>query len=70
MVGSQEESQKGEAIVAYVSPNFKTKKALKDAVTKGDRVTVYQPNDMFGNTEKMQQGEHTISVEGPHFCTP
>lgn len=51
----------------YTSTNFKTKKALKDAVSSGQRVTVFQPNDMFGGSPP-QEGE--VSVEGPHSPKP
>lgn len=51
----------------YVSPNFKTKKALKEAVANGEQVTVFQPNDMF-NRGNMATG--TICVEGPHYPKP
>jgi hypothetical protein len=43
----------------YVRPNFKTKKALREAVTRGDRVTVWQP----GPFEAITDG--TDAVEGP-----
>lgn len=50
--------------MAYVDPNFKTKKALKEAVARGDRVTVYSP----GFYPAKQNGrEH---IEGPHFPEP
>ena len=45
----------------YVSPNFKTKKALKEAVAKGDRVTVYEPG--LGTAPVNGKG----CVEGPHY---
>lgn len=51
----------------YVSPNFKSKKALKDAVAKGQVVTVFQPNNMFGIVVP-ENG--TVGVEGPHFPEP
>ena len=51
----------------YVRPNFKTKKALKEAVKAGADIEVFQPNDMFGNTPPTNG---TISVEGPHFPKP
>jgi hypothetical protein len=54
----------------YTDVNFTTKKALKDAVTAGRRVGVYQPNDMFGNTAKVQAGEHRVTLEGPHYPQP
>lgn len=48
----------------YVSPNFKTKKALKEAVTAGQAVTVFAPG--LGNP--VRNGTETIS--GPHFPEP
>jgi len=54
----------------YTNINFKTKKALKDALTAGRKVGVYQPNDMFGATDRLQVGEHKVSLEGPHYPEP
>ena len=51
----------------YVSPNYLTKKALKEAVAKGEPVTVFQPNNMF-NVEPPENGKATI--EGPHYPKP
>ena len=51
----------------YTETNFKSKKALKEAIAKGDKVRVYQPNDMFGVTSKVAIGEHQVSLEGPHY---
>lgn len=48
----------------YVSPNFKTKKALKEAVAAGKVVTVYSP--WIGVPKR--DGEEV--VEGPHFPEP
>ena len=48
----------------YVSPNFKTKKALKEAIAKGNKVEVYSP----GPFSCEQNG--TVSVEGPHYPEP
>lgn len=48
----------------YVDPNFKTKKALKEAVAKGERVEVFSPGPFPAKTD----GEE--SVEGPHFPKP
>lgn len=48
----------------YVSPNFKTKKALKEAVADGKEVTVYSP----GPFPAKQNG--TEYVEGPHYPAP
>lgn len=48
----------------YVSPNFKSKKALKEAVANGERVTVYSPGPFPAN----ENG--TEFVEGPHYPEP
>lgn len=54
--------------MAYVNPNFQTKKALKDAVASGEKVGVYQPNNMFG--VEFNPGQRGIAIEGPHFPKP
>lgn len=54
----------------YTDTNFATKKALKDAVTRGLKVGVYQPNDAFGKTAAVQHGTHTVYLEGPHYPQP
>lgn len=46
--------------MAYVTPNFKTKKELKDAVKSGKTVGVFSPGP-FGCTTN-----GTEYVEGPH----
>ncbi|NCC20044.1 hypothetical protein EOM33_03200 [Candidatus Saccharibacteria bacterium] len=48
----------------YVSPNFQTKKALKEAVAKGEHVTVYSP----GPFPAKENG--TEFIEGPHYPQP
>lgn len=48
----------------YVSPNFSSKKQLKDAVKTGQNVTVFSPGPFPAPT----QGE--TSVEGPHYPKP
>lgn len=50
--------------MAYVSPNFKTKKALKEAVKAGQEVTVFQPG--IGTVPT----NGNICVEGPHYPEP
>jgi len=45
----------------YVDPNFKTKKALKEAVAAGRVVTVFSPGPFPAPTD----GKATI--EGPHY---
>lgn len=52
----------------YVSPNFKTKKALKEAVANGDQVTIFQPNDMFNTPVPTDGVVH--GIEGPHYPKP
>lgn len=48
----------------YVSPNFKTKKALKEALANGETVDVFQPG--LGT---VPTNGH-ISLEGPHYPEP
>ena len=50
----------------YTSKNFKTKKALKEAVANGEKVTYFQPGPFGGNEPK----NGTIVVEGPHYPEP
>lgn len=51
----------------YVSPNFKTKKALREAIDKGDVVTIFQPGP-FGGNEPDDGVVH--GIEGPHYPEP
>ncbi len=48
----------------YVSPNFKSKKALKEAVAAGQTVTVFAPG--LGTPTR----DGTETVGGPHFPKP
>jgi hypothetical protein len=50
--------------MTYVRPNFKTKKALKEALAKGDPIVVFEP----GVGRVPENG--TVSLEGPHFPAP
>jgi hypothetical protein len=50
----------------YVSPNFPTKKALKEAVAAGQEVTIFQPGP-FGGNEPLNT---KCCVEGPHYPKP
>lgn len=52
----------------YASVNFKTKKAFKDAVANGDKITVYQPNQMFASQSPPRDGK--VDVSGPHYPKP
>jgi hypothetical protein len=49
----------------YSVTNFKTKKALKDAVKSGDQVEVFQPGGFFAG-----KTDGTITLEGPHYPAP
>ena len=51
----------------YCEQNFKTKKALKEAVAAGQKIGVYQPNDFF-NTPVPRDGN--VCVEGPFYPKP
>ena len=51
----------------YVSPNFKTKKALREAVAAGTLVRIWQPGPWGGNEPANAARE---SVEGPHYPAP
>lgn len=48
----------------YVTPNFKTKKALKEALKSGKLIEVYSP----GLGQIPENGE--VSLEGPHYPAP
>lgn len=50
--------------MAYVDPNFKTKKAFKEAVAAGQEVYVFSPG-MF--PAKDNGAEY---IEGPHYPEP
>jgi len=52
--------------VAYCDTNFKTKKALKDAVAEGKQVTVFQPGPFGGNVPR----DGKVYLEGPHYPEP
>ena len=47
--------------MAYVDPNFKTKKALKEAVKNGEHVEVFSPGPFGVKTDGR------VAVEGPHW---
>lgn len=47
----------------YTVENFKTKKALKEAVADGKEVTVFQPGPFGGNVP----ANGRVFLEGPHF---
>lgn len=49
----------------YTETNFKSKKAMREALKRGETVRVYQPGGIFPGTEN---GEDV--VEGPHYPQP
>lgn len=55
--------------MAYTSRNFKTKKALKEAIANGEKISVFQPNNMFGPSAEPPKNGRT-TVEGPHYPEP
>jgi hypothetical protein len=48
----------------YVRPNFLTKKALREAVKNGEKVTVFSPGPYPAKTDGVEY------VEGPHYPKP
>ena len=50
----------------YVIPNFKTKKALKEAVAAGEHVFIWQPGPFGGGKPE----DRSRTVEGPWFPEP
>lgn len=50
--------------MTYVSPNFKTKKALREALAKGASVEVFQPG--LGTIP----ANGKVYLEGPHYPAP
>ena len=50
----------------YTNTNFQTKKALKEAVARGEKVEFYQPGPFGGNEPK----DGSICIEGPHYPEP
>ena len=50
----------------YTTKNFKTKKALKQAVANGEKIGVYQLGPFGGNEPRNGR----VAVEGPHYPEP
>jgi hypothetical protein len=48
----------------YVDPNFRTKKALREALASGETVRVFSPGPFPA------KANGTESVEGPHYPKP
>ena len=49
----------------YTDWNFKTKKALREAVARGEKVGTFQPNSLFP-----PKRNGTVTLEGPHYPEP
>lgn len=50
----------------YTQINFKTKKALKEAIAAGQEVRIFQPGPFGGN----EPTEGVTYLEGPHYPAP
>lgn len=53
--------------MAYTITNYKTKKALRDAVASGEVVQCFQPG-LFATDMSKTTG--TVYLEGPHYPKP
>ncbi len=51
----------------YVSPNYKSKAALKRGLVAGEYVTIFQVGPFGGNEPNDARGP---AVEGPHYPAP
>jgi hypothetical protein len=49
----------------YLSPNFKNKKAVKDAIAAGKTITVFNPGPFGAPPDNGK-----CHVEGPHYPEP
>jgi hypothetical protein len=52
----------------YTVRNFKTKKALREALKAGEKLGYYQPNADITGREAPRDG--TVYLEGPHYPEP
>lgn len=46
----------------YTTRNFKTKKALKEALAAGQEVDIFQPGGIFPGVKNGK-----VTLEGPHY---
>ncbi len=51
--------------MAYTEENFKSKKELKEAFKRGEKIRVYQPGP-FGSAV----ADGRVVIEGPHYPEP
>lgn len=54
----------------YTTTNYKTKKALKEAVAQGKQVTIFQPGGIFDPPEAQPNYTGRAYLEGPHYPEP
>jgi len=54
--------------MAYTVVNFKTKKAIKEAIAAGEKVRCYQPNADLTGSYLPDNGR--VYLEGPHYPQP
>ena len=52
--------------MSYTTKNFKTKKALKEAIANGEIVTCFNP----GLDPNLSRFTGTVYLEGPHYPKP
>ena len=50
----------------YTRKNFKTKKELKSAILRGERLEIYQPGPFSDQVPK----DGLVCLEGPHYPLP
>ena len=53
--------------MAYTRKNYRTKKAVREAVAAGERVEVYQAGGIFPLTP---YSGNRVTLEGPHYPEP
>ena len=51
--------------MSYTTKNFKTKKAIKEAIANGEKITCYNPG-LGGELPK----DGVVYIEGPHYPQP
>lgn len=49
----------------YTVKNYRTKKALKEALKAGERIETYQPGGLFPAARNGR-----VTLEGPHYPEP
>ena len=54
----------------YTEFNFRSKKALKEAVAKGIKVGIYQHGGLFSPPEGAEDYTGSAFIEGPHYPAP